>query len=170
MTESFFLVTAKCAMYCRHCFRRYYAGSEESDADNADIDELCTLISEDVKIREVLLSGGDPLTLSDSRISYIIKSLRNVRDDLVIRIGTRIPVVQPERISDELLSVLSENLPVSVFTQFNHYRELTPESRNVLRRIIKCGIPVFNQTVLLRGIMMMRLFLKNCFIILFLQE
>ena len=147
-----FLVTAKCAMYCRHCFRRYYAGSEASDADIADVEELCALIEGDAGIKEVLLSGGDPLTLSDKKIAFIIKSLRNVRDDLVIRIGTRIPVVQPERISDDLLSVLSENLPLAVFTQFNHYRELTSESRNVLGRMIRHGIPVFNQTVLLKGI------------------
>ncbi len=147
-----FLVTSKCAMYCRHCFRRYHAGSESEDADEKDVEELCNLVSCDSSIYEVLLSGGDPLMLADSRLEYIIKSLRRTRPDLMIRIGTRIPVVLPSRITDPLLSVLSENLPVSVFTQFNHYRELTQESIKALGKIQQCGVPVFNQTVLLKGI------------------
>ena len=147
-----FLVTARCAMYCRHCFRRYYAGSETTDAEDNDVEELCSLLSEDRNITEVLLSGGDPFMLSDSRLEYIIKSIRSVRRDIMIRIGTRIPVVLPSRIKTPLLSVLSENFPVSVFTQFNHYRELTEESREALSKIIKSGVPVFNQTVLLKGI------------------
>ena len=147
-----FLATARCAMYCRHCFRRYYTGSEASDAEDRDIEELCSLLSEDADIKEVLLSGGDPLILSDSRLEYIIKSVRAVRSDIMIRIGTRVPVVLPSRIKKSLLKILSENFPVSVFTQFNHYREITDESRTAVNEIIRCGVPVFNQTVLLKGI------------------
>ncbi len=147
-----FLVTARCGMYCRHCFRRYYAGSEASDAEDRDVDELVALISEDSSIKEVLLSGGDPLVLSSSRLGYILKSIRDVRSDIVIRIGTRIPVVLPSRIDDELLSVLSDNLPAALFVQFNHYREISEESRIALGKIMRLGIPVYNQTVLLKGI------------------
>ncbi len=147
-----FLATARCAMYCRHCFRRYYAGSEEKDADERDVGELVKLLSEESNIREVLLSGGDPLMLPPEKLEFIINSVRRVRADIVIRIGTRIPVVDPSRVDERLLSVLSGKLPLCIFTQYNHFREITEESREALLRIMKLGIPVFNQTVLLKGI------------------
>ena len=147
-----FLVTARCAMYCRHCFRRYYAGSAAEDVTDRDINELVRVISENENIKEVLLTGGDPLILSNSRLSFILESIRGARKDIVIRIGTRIPVALPSRIDDGLLSVLSLNRPVYVFTQFNHFRELTSKSRCAAEKIINKGIPLFNQTVLLKGI------------------
>ncbi len=147
-----FLVTSRCAMYCRHCFRRYHAGKDTGDAEDKDIKELSCLISENKNIKEVLLSGGDPLMLSNSRLAYIINAVRKAGKDIVIRIGTRIPVVLPSRIDRELLSILSENLPVCIFTQYNHYREVTEESRGAVQKIIRHGIPVYNQTVLLKGI------------------
>jgi len=147
-----FIATNSCALYCRHCFRRYLDKSIIKDADKSDIKILIDYLKANKYIREVLISGGDPLVLDDDFIEYLCKSIREVSRDIVIRIGTRVPVVLPLRIDSNLLNILSKYRPLYVFTQFNHADEITETNSEAVNLIIKSGIPVFNQTVLLRGI------------------
>ncbi len=147
-----FLVTSRCAMYCRHCFRRYLTGSDTGDFSDDDIRELTDFITYETGIREILLSGGDPLMLDNERIAFLLGSIRNARPDIIIRVGSRIPVVLPSRIDSTLVSVFSKNRPLYIFTQFNHHREVAEKSISCIESLLTAGIPVFNQTVLLKGI------------------
>jgi lysine 2,3-aminomutase len=104
------------------------------------------------EIRDVIVSGGDPMTLPTERIEYILKNLRKIPHVEIVRIGTRVPVVLPMRVDDELCSMLEKYGPVWVNTQFNHPREVTPEARRACDRLLRAGVPVNNQTVLLKGV------------------
>ncbi|MBN2657971.1 MAG: KamA family radical SAM protein [Spirochaetales bacterium] len=146
------LVTDSCAMYCRHCFRRSFAGHEGSTVSPQEMKQVAAYLAEHREVNEILLSGGDPLTCNDAKLEAILKTIREVRPHMAIRLATRIPVVLPQRITPRLVEILQKNGPLWVVTQFNHRRELTAKSEEAAARLIDRGIPVLNQSVLLRGV------------------
>lgn len=146
------LVSNMCAMYCRHCTRKRRVGDTDSIPGRAELQAAIDYIRETPQIRDVLLSGGDPLMLSDESLSWILSKLREIDHVEIIRIGSRLPVVLPYRITDGLVDMLKKYHPVYLNTHFNHPRELTASSRKALSRLADAGIPLGNQTVLLSGI------------------
>src|SRR5262245_3618329 len=146
-----FLVVDRCGIYCRHCNRRRLVGGDEPPP-TADLEAGLDYIARTRRVRDVLLSGGDPLLLSTRRLDYLLGRLRAIRHVETIRIGTRLPVVCPMRIDDELTAALRAHHPLFINTHFNHDKELTPEARAACERLVDAGIPVGNQTVLLRGV------------------
>ena len=147
-----FLITDMCANYCRHCTRRRLAGQEDHARDKASIDAAIKYIKEHEEVRDVLLSGGDPLLVSDAFLEDIIKRLKAIDHVEIVRIGSRTPVTLPMRITPELCKMLAKYHPMWLNTHFNHPREITPESKAAVEMLADHGIPVGNQTVLLRGI------------------
>ena len=147
-----FTLTDQCSMYCRHCTRRRYAGETDSPRSLDEIDAGIAYIKSTPEVRDVLLSGGDPLMLSDERLEYIISELRKIPHVEIIRIGSRAPVVLPMRITDELCSMLKKYQPIWLNMQFNHPDEITPQAAEACARIADAGIPMNNQSVLLRGV------------------
>lgn len=147
-----FLITDQCSMYCRHCTRRRFAGQRDAATPVDRIDKCIDYIARTPQVRDVLLSGGDALLVSDERLEYIIKKLREIPHVEIIRLGTRTPVVCPQRITLELVSMLAKYHPIWVNTHFNHPNEITPESTEACARLANAGIPLGNQSVLLRGI------------------
>jgi lysine 2,3-aminomutase len=146
-----FLVVDRCGIYCRHCNRRRLVGGDEPPT-TADLEAGLEYIARTPRVRDVLLSGGDPLLLSTRRLGYLLGRLRAIPHVETIRIGTRLPVVCPMRIDAELCAELRRHHPVFVNTHFNHAVELTPEARAACERLVDAGVPVGNQTVLLRGV------------------
>jgi lysine 2,3-aminomutase len=147
-----FLVSNVCAMYCRHCTRKRKVGDIDYIPDEAEIMEGIGYITENPSIRDVLLSGGDPLMLSDDYLDWILTELNDIPHVEVIRIGTRMPAVLPYRVNYELADMLGRHHPVWINTQFNHPREITTSSREALRKLADTGIPLGNQSVLLAGV------------------
>jgi len=147
-----FLVTHCCAMYCRHCTRRRLVGEEDVSISNEELDEAIEYIRKTPEIRDVLVSGGDPLTLSDARLDEILSRLREIDHVEIIRIGTRVPVTMPMRITPALLDMLKKHQPIWINTHFNHPKELTSASIKACASIVDAGIPLGNQSVLLRGV------------------
>ncbi len=147
-----FLVTDQCFMYCRHCTRRRLAGSRDKAMPKTQIDRAIAYIQSNSKIRDVVVSGGDPLTLPDHILESILKQLRSIKHVEIIRIGTRAPVVLPQRITKELCDMLKKYHPIWINTHFNHPAELTAEASTACARIADAGIPLGNQTVLLKGV------------------
>lgn len=146
------LITDQCSMYCRHCTRRRFAGETDSPLSDELLNSAIDYIKQNKRIRDVLLSGGDPLTLSTEKLENIISRIREIEHVEIIRIGTRIPVVLPMRITEELTSMLKKYHPIWLNTHFNHPKEITPQSRRALSMLADAGIPLGNQSVLLRGI------------------
>lgn len=146
------LITDRCAAYCRHCTRRRMTGNHEMTMSQADLESALDYIRSNRKIRDVVISGGDPLTLPDNELESILKSLREIKHVEIIRIGTRVPVVLPQRITWKLCKMLKKYHPLWINTHFNHPRELVPDSMEACRRLADAGIPLGNQSVLLRGI------------------
>ncbi len=146
------LVTDQCSMYCRHCTRRRLAGQTDSPLAPDQVQKAIEYIRRTPQIRDVLVSGGDPLVMSDQRLEQIISGLRGIPHVEIIRVGTRTPVVLPQRITSELVKMLGKYQPVWVNTHFNHPKELTYEVRQALSLLANAGIPLGNQSVLLRGI------------------
>ena len=147
-----FLVTDRCAAYCRYCTRsRVVSGAGEQELD-IDFEAAFSYIEQTNTIRDVLLSGGDPLLLSDNRLEKILTRLRNIPHIEFIRIGSRIPIFLPQRITPELCSMLSKYHPLWMSVHANHPRELTIECRQALERLANSGIPLGNQSVLLKGV------------------
>lgn len=146
------LVTDQCSMYCRHCTRRRMAGQNDQALPIEHIKSALEYIRSTPQIRDVLISGGDPLTLSDDRLEYIISNLRAIPHIEIIRIGTRTPVVMPMRITEPLVEMLKKYHPIWINTHFNHPKELTSEAKEALARLANAGIPLGNQSVLLKGI------------------
>jgi lysine 2,3-aminomutase len=148
------LSTGRCAVKCRFCFRKrtWRAGAELPDINNPELEAACRYLKDNPQIREVLVSGGDPLMLSASRLHEILAKLVSTGTISVIRIGSRIPVTWPGRVDNELVSMLSGFDGLWLMTHFNHPSEVTPESAAACKKFIKAGIPVLNQTVLLRGV------------------
>jgi lysine 2,3-aminomutase len=147
-----FLITNQCSMYCRHCTRRRFSGVPGQSIPKQQLDQAIDYIRRTPQIRDVLLSGGDGLLVNDKTLEYIISNLRAIPHVEIIRIGTRAPVVFPQRITDNLLNMLRKYHPIWINTHFNHPKELTPEAKAACERIVDAGIPLGNQTVLLRGI------------------
>jgi lysine 2,3-aminomutase len=147
-----FLISNTCAMYCRHCTRKRRVGDAEHVPDRATLKQGIDYIRETPHVRDVLLSGGDPLMLSDDLLDWILTELRAIEHVEVIRIGTRTPVVLPQRITNDLVEMLRRHNPLWVNTQFNHPREITSSTREALRRMADAGLPLGNQTVLLAGV------------------
>lgn len=146
------LVTDQCSMYCRHCTRRRMAGQTDQALPLSRFKLALEYIRSNPQIRDVLISGGDPLTLSDERLDFILSNLSSIPHVEIIRIGTRTPVVLPMRITDHLIKVLQKYHPIWINTHFNHPKELTVEAQNALSKLANAGIPLGNQSVLLKGI------------------
>ena len=146
------LVTDQCSMYCRHCTRRRFAGQTDCAVPMEQIEKCIDYIRHHEEVRDVLLSGGDALMLSDGLLEKIIRELRTIDHVEIIRIGTRTPVVCPQRITPELCNMLKKYHPIWLNTHFNHPNEMTPEAEQALARLANAGIPLGNQTVLLRGV------------------
>jgi lysine 2,3-aminomutase len=146
------LALDRCAIYCRHCNRRRLVGQEESPISRQDLAQAIAYIRRTPAIRDVLISGGDPLTLSTDRLQEIVAAVRAIPHVEIIRIGTRVPVVLPMRVDDELCAMLRRYHPLFINTHFNHPKELTPLARTACERLADAGIPLGNQTVLLRGV------------------
>ena len=146
------LVTDQCSMYCRHCTRRRMAGQTDKALPIERFKKALEYIRKTPQVRDVLISGGDPLTLSDERLDYILSSLRAIPHVEIIRIGTRTPVVMPMRITDHLVSILKKYQPLWLNTHFNHPKELTSDAKAALGKLADAGIPLGNQSVLLKGI------------------
>lgn len=150
--RALFLVTSACAVYCRHCTRKRVTGARESKVSASRLKRTAKYLLAHPEIRDVVVSGGDPFTMSDSVIETIISTLRAVPSVEVIRIGTRTPVTLPFRITDELTERLRKYHPIWINTHFNHPHEITPQSHEACRRLADAGFPVGNQSVLLKGI------------------
>lgn len=147
-----FHVSNVCAMYCRHCTRKRKVGDVDSIPGKEEIERGLAYIAEHPEVRDVLLSGGDPLMLPDAYLDWILTALRNIPHVQIVRLGTRMPVVLPYRITDELVAMLRRHHPLWINTHFNHPRELTASARQALARLADAGIPLGNQTVLLSGV------------------
>jgi lysine 2,3-aminomutase len=147
-----FLVSNMCAMYCRHCTRKRKVGDQDSIPDKMQLLQGLDYIRSHPEIRDVLLSGGDPFLLSDDYLDWILTELRKIEHVQVIRIGTRTPVVLPQRITEGLVNVLKKHHPVWINTHFNHPREITQSAKRALARLADAGIPLGNQSVLLAGV------------------
>jgi lysine 2,3-aminomutase len=146
------LLTDQCGMYCRHCTRRRKAGEHDAPMPRENVELALDYIREHTEVRDVILSGGDPLTLGDGRLDEILGKLAQIEHLDIVRIGSRLPVVLPQRITDELLAVLKKYKFVWLNTHFNHPHEITPESRAALAHLAEAGIVLGNQSVLLKGI------------------
>ena len=146
------LITDQCSMYCRHCTRRRFAGHHDQAMPQDKIDKAIEYIAQNPSIRDVLLSGGDALMVSDERLESIIKKLRAIPHVEIVRIGTRVPVVMPQRITEELTAMLRKYHPIWINTHFNHADEITEESKRACEKLADAGIPLGNQSVLLRGV------------------
>lgn len=150
------LVTDTCPVYCRHCTRKFHTtdleGTYFGEGGAVSMDEDFAYIARTPAIRDVLLTGGDPLTFNERRLEYIISRLRAIPHVEIIRIGSRYPVLLPQRITPELCGMLAKYHPIWLNTHFNHPKEVTKESAAAIDRLLCHGIPVGNQTVLLKGI------------------
>lgn len=147
-----FLVTDVCSMYCRHCTRRRFTGQCDSMLSKAQIDTCVDYIRSHPEVRDVLVSGGDSLMLEDDKLEYILNALHQIDHVEVIRLGTRMPVVCPQRITPELCDMLKKYHPLWVNVQFNHPNEITPEAAKACEMLADAGIPLGNQSVLLAGV------------------
>ena len=146
------LITDMCAMYCRHCTRRRFAGQRDADSPTNNVDLAIEYIAKTPQVRDVLLSGGDGLLVSDRMLESIISRLRDIPHVEIIRIGSRVPVVCPQRITDDLVNMLKKYHPIWLNTHFNHPSEITAEATAACAKLADAGIPLGNQSVLLRGI------------------
>lgn len=147
-----FHVSNVCAMYCRHCTRKRKVGDVDSLPGKSEMEAGLEYIRENPAVRDVLLSGGDPLMLSDEVLDWLLTKLGEIPHVEVVRLGSRMPVVLPYRVTDQLIAMLKKHNPVWLNTHFNHPREITASSRAALARLADAGIPLGNQTVLLAGV------------------
>lgn len=146
------LATTKCAVYCRYCTRRRLVGRREVDITQENVDAICRYLRKNKKIRDVLISGGDPFLLENTRLESILRQVRAIRHIEMVRIGTRVPVTLPMRVTESLTSMLRQYHPLFVNIHFTHPKEITPEVRQACGLLVDAGIPLGSQTVLLRGI------------------
>lgn len=147
-----FLITDQCAAYCRHCTRRRMVGHRDNSMPREQIDACIEYIRQHDEIRDVLISGGDALLQSDDKLEYVISSLRAIDHVQVIRLGTRAPVVMPQRVTQDLCNMLKKYHPIWINVHFNHPNEITEESARACTMLADAGIPLGNQSVLLAGI------------------
>jgi lysine 2,3-aminomutase len=146
------VLTDICPMFCRHCTRKREWQHGGWVRQEEEIEPMLNYIRNNPNVRDVILSGGDPLTLSTERLERVTYKLRKIEHVEIIRIGSRYPVVLPQRIDDELCDMLSRYSPIWLNTHFNHPNEITPEAARACDKLLRAGVPVNNQTVLLRGI------------------
>ncbi|MDX9745746.1 MAG: KamA family radical SAM protein [Syntrophales bacterium] len=146
------MVTRQCAVHCRHCNRKRRWKRGGDSVEQIDIGRMVEYVSSNRKIREVIFSGGDPLIWSDGKLDALLGAFRAIPHVEILRIGSRIPVVMPMRITRALCRIFKRHRPVWFNTQFNHASEITPESARACEMLLEAGIPVSNQSVLLRGV------------------
>jgi lysine 2,3-aminomutase len=144
------VISNSCAMYCRHCTRKRIM--YENALPDMEIDQMVDYIARTRTVRDVIVSGGDPLTCATERLETILKKLRSIPHVEVIRIGSRVPVTMPQRIDEELCAMLEKYHPIWINVHFNHPRECTSEAVRACSLLLKAGIPLNNQSVLLRGV------------------
>lgn len=146
------LVTGQCFMYCRHCTRKRLWWRKDAEPTLKEINDALAYVRSTKTIREIIVSGGDPLVLPTERLEYILSHIARIPTIEAIRIGTRAPVVLPQRIDEQLCLMLERFTNLWINVQFNHPREITPESTQACQKLQRCGIPLSNQSVLLKGI------------------
>ncbi|MDP8224907.1 MAG: lysine 2,3-aminomutase [Candidatus Lernaella stagnicola] len=146
------LLTEVCNMYCRHCTRRRKVGEVDAAFDDEIIDQQVAAIAARPQVRDIVLSGGDPLTLNEAKLEKILRRLRDIPHVEILRLGTRAPVVNPFRITPSLLKMMRKYQPIYINTHFNHYKELTPEAVAACEGLADAGFPLGNQSVLLAGV------------------
>lgn len=144
--------TSVCAMYCRHCTRKRVTGQKEHCFGKAELAGWVSYLKAHPEVKDVIVSGGDPFTMETDRLDEVLTALRSVDSVETIRIGTRTPVVLPMRIDAELCSMLRKHHPIWVNTHFNHPNEITPEAEKACAMLADAGIPLGNQSVLLKGV------------------
>jgi lysine 2,3-aminomutase len=147
-----FLVTSYCPLYCRYCTRKRKWVDEDGTTGQRKIEKMIEYVADHPEIRDVIVSGGDPLSLSLTYLEKILAGLRAIPHVEIIRFGSRVPVFLPQRIDAEMCSMLEKYHPIWINTHFNHPNEITPESAAACDRLLRAGIPVNNQAVLLRGV------------------
>lgn len=145
-------VTNQCGMYCRFCQRRRLIGEQDRHTSPDVLEQALTYIREHLEIRDILLTGGDALMLSDARLDWLLSELRAIEHVEIIRIGSRTPVTLPQRITPALVKILRKYHPLFFNTHFNSPAEITPEARIACERLADAGIPLGNQMVLLNGV------------------
>jgi lysine 2,3-aminomutase len=149
------IVSNSCAMYCRFCTRKRKVGDNRKNPTKQDIDRMIDYIKEHKEVRDVILSGGDPLLLSDEKLEWILEELRKIKHIEMIRIGTRVPCTFPQRITGELCEMLkkyNKSPALYINTHFEHPFELTKESIKACEMLADAGIPLGNQSVVLKGV------------------
>ena len=147
-----FKITNVCPTYCRYCFREYFVGNTDEHHTRAKVQEGIDYIARTPAIRDVLVTGGDPLLFSDQRLDDLLGRLRAIEHVQIIRTGSRTPCTLPQRITSELCEVLARHHPIWLNTHFNHPAEITPEAAAACDRLLRAGVPLGNQTVLLKGV------------------
>jgi lysine 2,3-aminomutase len=145
-----FVISNSCAIYCRYCTRKRIM-YEDATAD-VEVDRMVDYIARTPSVRDVVVSGGDPLTYSTQKLERILQKLRAIPHLEIIRIGSRVPVALPQRIDDELCAMLSKYHPLWINVHFNHPSECTPEAAKACDKLLRAGIPLNNQAVLLKGV------------------
>ncbi|MBN1816994.1 MAG: KamA family radical SAM protein [Sedimentisphaerales bacterium] len=146
------IATTMCSTYCRHCTRKRVAGTRETSISKRRLEQIAEYLQQHPQIHDVIISGGDPLTLRTDQLEMILSRIRQVPSVQIIRIGTRVPVVLPQRITENLCRMIQKYHPIWINTHFNHPRELTPESTQACQMLANAGVPLGNQSVLLKGI------------------
>jgi len=146
------LVTHECSMYCRHCTRRRIVGDVAQNMEKDHLIQAFEYLRNTPEIRDVIISGGDPLILTDKKLDYILGELRKIDHIEIIRIGSRMPVVLPQRITDDFCEMLKKHHPVYLNTHFNHPKEVTEEAKIACEKLADAGVNIGNQSVLLKGI------------------
>ena len=149
--RALFLVTSQCGIYCRFCTRKRKVGDYEKISMKG-LESAFNYLEEHTEIRDVILSGGDPLMLTDTMLEKILQRLRQIKHIEIIRLGTRMPVVLPQRITTKLVNMLKKYHPIYVNTHFNHPWEITPESSKACEMLADAGVPVGNQMVIMKGV------------------
>ncbi len=147
-----FCVNNECALYCRYCLRKRMVGDEDWAMQKRELETALEWIAATPEIRDVLLTGGDPLVFSDARLEWLLTRLRAIPHVELIRLGTRLPVTLPFRVTEGLCAMLERFHPIWVNTHFNHPGELTADAAAACDRLLRAGIPVGNQSVLLAGV------------------
>jgi lysine 2,3-aminomutase len=147
-----FLATTSCAVYCRFCMRKRKVGCSAVEVESEIHEDAIRYVEETCVVRDVILSGGDPLLLPDDHLEYLLRRLRKIPHVEIIRIGTRVPVTLPERITPKLCRMLKSYHPLFINTHFNHPLEVTSKSAEACSRLANAGIPLGNQTVLLKDV------------------
>jgi lysine 2,3-aminomutase len=147
------LAANTCAGYCRHCFRRFWLSTSLPQSPSiGDFKSALAYLAAHTEIREVLISGGDPLTLDNAALEELFRRLRSARPDLALRVCTRVPITEPSRLDNNTIALFANFRPLRVAVQINHPREISVPTRTALAACVDAGIPVLVQTVLLRGI------------------